>query len=236
MDLPVPLGLELPDKARVVDHAYRSLQQAIFSSKLRPGDRLIEHQLCKELKVSRTTVREALLMLKRDGLVQSVPRQGTFVTDLSPTAAWDLCMARALLEGYAIRAGFRGFDARLFSELRQITAEMSRCVLPKDIGRLMELDMTFHGLIVDRAQSRQLEGLWSSLNGQIRALYLYYVEHIGVTTPDHIVMMHGQLVEDLASQDLIQAEKGLIEHYFKWNGTTIESDELQPLLNSLAHS
>lgn len=232
MEAREPLRLQLPDKMRVVDHAYQSLEEAIFTGKLRPGDRLIEQQVCAELQVSRTTVREALLMLERTGLVQSLPRKGTFVTHLSPAAASDLCMARVLLEGYAIHAGFSRFNTKLFTELRRLTAEMNCCVLPRDVPRIMELDMAFHGLLVAHAQSPQLTELWSSLNGQMRALYLYYLEHFGVTTPDHIVMMHEQLVGELSSQDLLQAQRGVSAHYFSWNGTT---NEMQPFLDLFVH-
>lgn len=234
MRAPDVFHLQPPDKTRMVDRAYRSLEEAIFTGTLRPGDRLIEQQLCDQLTVSRTTVREALLMLEREGLVQSVPRKGTFVTRLSPVAAWDLCTARALLEGYAVRAGFPTFDAPLFTELHRLTAEMSRCVLPGDIPRLMTLDMAFHRLLVAAAQSPQLTALWSSLNGQMRALYLYYVEQFGVTTPDRIVAMHTQLVDDLASRDIARAERGVIEHYFIWNGVTNADNEIQPLLHLFA--
>jgi len=227
-----PLRLQLPDKMRVVDHAYQSLEEAIFTGKLRPGDRLIEQQVCVELQVSRTTVREALLMLERTGLVQSLPRKGTFVTHLSPAAASDLCTARVLLEGYAIHAGFPRFNTKLFTELRRLTAEMNCCVLPRDVPRIMELDMAFHGLLVEHAQSPQLTELWSSLNGQMRALYLYYLEHFGVTTPDRIVMMHERLVEELSSQDLLQAQREVSAHYFSWNGTT---NEMQPFLDLFVH-
>src|SRR5690348_15318328 len=103
-------GLKQVSRLRLVDGVMHSLEDAILSGQMRPGERLIETRIVSELGVSRTTVREALLMLARRGLVVSEPRRGTFVTRLSPDDALDLKVTRALLEGFALRVGYGRID------------------------------------------------------------------------------------------------------------------------------
>src|ERR671929_1753007 len=93
--------LRPPSRLRLVDEVCRSLEEAILSARIRPGERLVETAIADQLGVSRTTIREAFLMLQQRGLIQSTPRGGTFVTRLSREDALDLGYTRALLEGFA---------------------------------------------------------------------------------------------------------------------------------------
>src|SRR5262245_51265377 len=110
--------LRAPNRARLVDDVRQSLEDAILTGEIKPGERLIETRISEQLEVSRTTVREALLMLERQGLVQTRPRRGTFVARLSRQDALDLGYARALLEGYAVRMGFAKIDAALLARMQ----------------------------------------------------------------------------------------------------------------------
>src|SRR3954452_15597566 len=105
---------------------------------MRPGERLVEIPLCAELGVSRTTLREALLALQQRGLVRIEPRRGTFVTRLSREGSHDLCRTRALLESYAVFAGFDYLGASHFKRLQALTKEMSGVAIPHDIPRLIQ--------------------------------------------------------------------------------------------------
>ena len=114
---PETLKLRTPSRTRLVDDVYRSLEEAILSGRMRPGERIVEAWLSEHLDVSRTTVREALLMLEREGYVVSEPRRGTFVTRLTREEALDLCYNRALLESFAVRAGYLEVDRAFLKSL-----------------------------------------------------------------------------------------------------------------------
>ena len=65
-------------------HVVKILSAGILSGKYRPGDRLNESQIARELNISRIPVREALSQLQEQGLVQNRERRGSFVTNISP--------------------------------------------------------------------------------------------------------------------------------------------------------
>src|SRR4051794_41593164 len=79
------------------------IREAIVDGRLEPGRRLKEEELARELGISRTPVREALLMLQAEGIVDAIPNRGAVVRVHTPEDLDDLYQLRALLEGYAAR-------------------------------------------------------------------------------------------------------------------------------------
>ncbi len=94
------------------------LHSAITEGRFRPGDRLIERELCELTGVSRTLIREALRQLETLGLVTIIPNKGPVVARISPEDAEDLYQVRAVLEGLASRL----FAERASDEHRRILA------------------------------------------------------------------------------------------------------------------
>ena len=107
--------LRLPHRHRLVDSVYHSLEDAILSGRICPGERLLESWIAELLQVSRTTVREALLKLEHEDYAVSKPRRGTFVTRLAREDALDLCYSRALIESFAVSSGYARIDAQVFN-------------------------------------------------------------------------------------------------------------------------
>lgn len=206
--------LRQPTQLRLVDDVYQSLETAILSGHLPPGERLIEARIGEELGVSRTTVREALLKLERQGLVVNNPRRGTFVTRLSQADALDLGYARALLECFAVSIGHAAIDEQTLAQLEACCEEMSTCVLPEDLPRLIGIDLAFHRLLVESSGSSRLLELWSSLNGQIGALFIRGVEHQHANTA-HVVTLHRRLVTAVRGSNVAALQQAVFEHYVR---------------------
>lgn len=201
-------------RLRLVDEVCRSIEDAILSRQMRPGERLVETQLGKELGVSRTTVREALLMLERRGLVISEPRRGTFVTRLAPGDALELKVTRALLEGFALSIGYNRITDAALTHLEELLADMASYHLPADLPRLIQTDLAFHGLLIESAGLPRLTELWSSLNGQIGALILSGIERWHADTTD-LVELHRVLLAAVRSRDPAVMREAVIEHYVR---------------------
>ena len=208
------LKLRAPSRARLVDDVYRSLEEAILSGRMRPGERIVESWLAEHLDVSRTTVREALLMLEREGYVVSEPRRGTFVTRLAREEALDLCYTRALLESFAVRAGYARIDARALDRMQRCIDQMRQCRLPDDVPQLIQIDLAFHRNLIELAESRRLIELWSSLNGQIGALVLRSLEQQHANIED-VAAFHQRLLDTILSGDAAAAQQGVIDHYVR---------------------
>src|SRR6476646_6240553 len=84
-------------------HVVKILSAGILSGKYKPGDRLNESQIARELNISRIPVREALSQLQEQGLVQNRQRRGMFVTHIGTQEVDQIFAVRLLLEGEALR-------------------------------------------------------------------------------------------------------------------------------------
>lgn len=206
--------LRQPSHLRLVDDVYQSLETAILSGSIAPGERLVEARIAEELAVSRTTVREAILKLETQRLVVNNPRRGTYVIRLSEADALDLGYARAVIESFALTIGLSQFREEDFRALEEHLAMMGTCSLPEDLPRMLRIDLAFHGLLVKNAHSPQLISLWSGLNGQIGALFIRGIEHQHANTP-FIVNLHKTLLEAVRSSDPSVAQRAVLEHYVR---------------------
>src|SRR6478735_4361512 len=95
----------------------RSLEHAIFTGQLKPGERLIEVDLADTLQISRASLREALRLLENKGLVVTSHRRGAFVIELTDRDVREIYRLRLLLEDYAIRCAAKSPSADLLSQL-----------------------------------------------------------------------------------------------------------------------
>src|ERR1700749_4133785 len=84
-------------------HVVRLLRSEILAGKYRPGDRLNESQIARELNISRIPVREALSQLHEQGLVMNRERRGMFVTHLGEDEVQQINSLRLVLETEALR-------------------------------------------------------------------------------------------------------------------------------------
>jgi DNA-binding GntR family transcriptional regulator len=132
---------------RKSDHAHDLLKQAILFRRLPPGAHLLEQSLAAEFRCSQGTVREALLRLAEDGLVERRGYRGTIVTETSPAEAVAMVRVRLSIERGAARRIARIGLAEGRAELDRILDEMDRAHEAADLHRCSELDRAFHATL-----------------------------------------------------------------------------------------
>src|SRR5436309_15320478 len=93
-----------PSHKTLRDWVFECLRTSIVSGDLAPGQRIVEADLAKQLEVSKSPVREAILQLKQDGLVIDAPKgRGVVVAPLKPSDVREIYAVREALEGIAVR-------------------------------------------------------------------------------------------------------------------------------------
>jgi DNA-binding GntR family transcriptional regulator len=133
-----------------------ALREAIFSSKLRPGDPLLEAHLAEDFQVSQTSVREALLNLERFGLVRRVPNRGTFVTKLSPEELRERIAVRIPLEEMACIGAARRMTEDHFKELDERARVLSTAMSQNAYFDTSVAEFRFHHYIWEHNGNRVL--------------------------------------------------------------------------------
>ena len=172
--------VQMPDDYRLsvgLDH--RSLGQTITErlrdqiliNQLKPGERLIADDLALTFGVSRSMIREALLLLATEGFINIIPRKGTFVTQMSAKQANDLFEIRLLLEGQvASLAAERRTDENL-RDLRETADLGMAAALAGNVDQLPALNTRFHNLLADTADNDYLTETLSRLSNIIQWVY-----------------------------------------------------------------
>ncbi len=136
------------------------IQRQIAQGVYRPGDRIVETQLAREMNVSQAPVREALLELAAMGLVEERPYSGTFVRHLKASDIEDIYKTRAFLDEYAARQAARLATQEQLDAMEVLLKKMDQA---EDDASFAEMDIAFHGMIVDAADSPSLKRAWDNL-------------------------------------------------------------------------
>lgn len=139
------------------DKAYEVLRQRIISGHYPPGTAVLEPELADELGMSRTPLREALVKLEHDGLVELIPRKGMRVKELSARDITEISELLACLECEAAeRLASRKLSAEELDRLDAAIAEMDKALEDDDMGKWAQADFQFHRLLIELHTNRQL--------------------------------------------------------------------------------
>ena len=110
------------------DETYDRLRQQILDGSLKPGTRLLQHDLARQLGLSRVPLREAIRKLEGERLVVVVPRRGVTVPDLSDADLNDLYLIRIQLEPIAFRRAAENMTDADIAQLQERTADLADLV------------------------------------------------------------------------------------------------------------
>lgn len=185
------------------------LTEAIFSGKLKPGQRLNESQIGRELRVSRAPIREALQQLQEQGLVLNSPRRGMFVVDLEDTDIEKINSVRLVLEAEA----FRLCRARLTAEHEAVLTQLlerleaSESDSPSVRARY---DYEFHHAVWNLTGNEYLERTLHSLTAP---LFAHSVLRIVKSESVRLVILsHRPLMDFLRGKSDVAAEEVIADH------------------------
>ena len=146
------------------------LREAIASQRYRPGDRLVERDLCEQLGVSRTLVREALRYLEAEGLVQSQGQRGPVVARLTIAETRQIYEIRGALESLAARACAEGRDPAVTDELDAIMTRLRRAYKTRSSGDVLTEATNFYRALFQGAGKPVAWTIISSLHSRINHL------------------------------------------------------------------
>ncbi len=133
----------------------------------------------KALGTSRTPVREALMRLHEEGLIDFVPRRGPIVRTLMLQEMHEILLVREALEGLASRIAARRIPVARVKELRAEWEEL-RATLPEaTLDQLHEKGYAFHATIINAAGNQTLARMLDSIRGRLASSRQLYLETLG---------------------------------------------------------
>ena len=155
------------DRENQADRAYRELKRLVLDAALPAGAQLLELEAAARLGMSRTPVREAMIRLAQEGMIEIRPRHGMRVL---PVSAHDMREIYQVLTGLEATAAAlvarRGLDPAGIAAMRQAVRDMDRALDADDLPGWARADERFHTLLVGASGNRRLAALVGQLSDQ----------------------------------------------------------------------
>lgn len=183
--------------------------EAVLTGDLKPGERIVESSMARELGVSQAPVREAIRDLVLLGFLESEPYKGTSVRSFTYEELWETYTVRAALESLAARLAATHLTADDLDRLQGILDEMMEAAQRQDRDRLVRLDNRFHETILKISRNKTLHQLWKTLQFGTWSIVTYRKSSYD---PAYLAARHGELLEALKSGDPEKAAHAMQHH------------------------
>lgn len=180
------------------------IRTAIIEGRLRPNDHIVENTLTAQLGVSRTPVREALILLERDGLIVSYPHRGSFVRNFTSQDVEDIFTMRTALENFAGELIISRLMDDDFWHLEGLIEKQRQAIEAGNFKEVRSIDMSFHEFLIDYSRHALLKRNWRQIVAQIAAvLYIRaevifnYDEYLAIR--DHEAILNAYKARDIVA-------------------------------------
>ena len=193
----------------LTDRVYDAIKQRILSSQFEVGSKLRDETLAQQLGVSRTPVREAILRLSREGLVEVIPRSGTRVRTFTEQDIEEIFELRIALETLAIRKAATRLARAQVRRLRDMHEQAEAALKKGDTTLALVFDSEMHRTILEASGNQRLQKMMSTITD-----FVVLFRNIGAHTPFHrgFTYRHRDIVRALDRRDPDIAARVLAEH------------------------
>jgi len=198
------------------DKVYLALKSAITAMDIYSGNqapKLDERRLAEDLGVSRTPIREALSRLAQEGLVEIIPRRGTFVARKSKQEILEIISVWAALESMAARLATEVATDEEIGQLRRLFVTFEGPNRPQArIDEYSDTNIQFHQRIIALSKSELLKKMADSLFVHMRAIRAQTITERD--RADRSIIDHLHIIEAIEARNTELAERLVREHSF----------------------
>jgi DNA-binding GntR family transcriptional regulator len=192
------------------DGVYDAIKMAILKGELPLGQRLIEKELVREIGTSRTPIREAIIKLEQEGLVERSNGKGSyFVSSFGKQHVEDLFGVREVLETFCISLAMDRINEDEIKQLDQIIQEEDLPYNKGDVFAMIELDTKFHEILYRASGNHKLYEILSNLRDH---LYRYRAMSFRLRERRQIALSnHKKLLSAIKKKDIKLAKKLILD-------------------------
>jgi len=184
-----------------------NIRRRILTGEFRPGQKINESEIAVNLGISRSPVREAFRILERDGLIITLPRKGSYITDISLKDLEELFEIRKILECYALDC-IKKRAKKSPEKIQSMIEELDRNLLKKHDP--FSVISGFHYSLVELSNNSRLIELYKILAVSLRRYWLIY--HSKNEQRDISLEQHQGVVNTLRKGDYSCAKKLIKRH------------------------
>jgi DNA-binding GntR family transcriptional regulator len=189
----------LSTQPNLVEQVHDALLGEITSGQLAPGERIIQEQIARELGVSRQPVQQALVLLRKQGLLVDAPGRGLIVAPLDADQVEHMYAVRAVLEGLASRLAAERNAERAAKQGPALIEAGRKAVQSGSVPKMAAADLRFHEFIHGLSGNPLVS---PTLAGHLTAMQRVMAEVLAKDeTPRDIWDQHEAILEAIASGD-----------------------------------
>lgn len=207
--------------------AYDAIKEAILVFKLKPGESLVENDLARQLGISKTPVRDALLRLEKEGFVTKIPYKGYYVMEITRQSVEDMFEIRSVLEGLAARLAVKHFSPADLDKARSLIRDQEQALSNGQIEAASDLNRAFHNLIIQRANNERLEQMLGNLDDHLQRYRILSNAQSGRL--EKSAEEHQRVLEAIQGQNSEEAEVAVRAHILSVLGD-LENQDFQELV------
>lgn len=191
--------------------AYKLIKEKIIFFDMKPGRKIVESDIAKELEISRTPVREALLMLESEKLIVPNGKAGYFVRKISLDNASHYYRLRVLIETFAANFIFENIKA---SEIKLLAANLrnaEKALNKKDLKEFIRYETEFHQILYESSRSEVLIETLIPLADKF-----HWLRSISVHAPngaEESLDQHVRIYESIKSKDIDEYKRQIELHF-----------------------
>lgn len=186
------------------------LRQMLVEGQIAPGAKLNERELCEQLKVSRTPLREAIKTLAAEGLVELLPNRGAIAVQLGEDAILNTFEVMAGLEGMSGELAAQRVTPEELAEIEAMHYEMKAAYTRRDLSTYYRLNMSIHRAINAAARNPVLTATYHQVNARLQALR--FRSNLDGEKWTRAVQEHDRMVEALQKRDGAALRAELVAH------------------------
>lgn len=208
--MPIPQTQTL-ERPVLRDTIYTNLRDWIVQGILEPEEKLKDDDLAKRLGVSRTPVREALMRLEDEGLIETSANRWTKVSSVALKDAELIYPVGARLETLALELAFKNLTSEDFKTMRTINQTFQKATASKKPLEAAKADVAFHQVFIERSNNLELIRILKEIKLKHERLEIAYFGDASLGK--HSPKQHLQIVKWLEQKNLKEALKALAENW-----------------------
>ena len=196
-------------RRRLADEVYDQLVEAIMSREISAEDRLVQERLAAELNISRTPVREALMRLETEGVLEIAASGGFRLARMDHSEVRQLYQARAAIEGQAARILAVQATPQILDRLRDLIRRNENLTTPSTRDYFVA-NRCIHRAFMVEAGNKFLLDIFDTIWGNAMAFHLFSaIENVNISKSlgDHLT-----LVDAIATGDVTEALETFTAH------------------------
>lgn len=214
-------GVRFVKASTYKEQAYELIKDAILYRRLKVGEVYSQDALCRELEISRTPVREALLELQKEGYISFLRGRGVMVIPVTPEEARDIAEMRRYMEILGSRLAAKLSTEPQRERMREVLRAMRKGAAEKDPKYLYRLDREFHRALFEASQNSLLVKTVENLREQ----FLRFETQTAFNTMEGILEVcdeHQGILDGIEARNPDRAEEAMVLHLDRTYGRTVQ--------------